>query len=187
MGSIHLVIEPGEQIHQPDSRHDLSCQQPQHGRHADHLICNQAQLEIGDHIHQAQGNDLSDNQIHPVELSELGALGVDKQGVQQQRVHTHQQVFPPVGKGVKIVASVPGDIICQRHQGNFQPGFRHPDKALHILPRGAAQFFHSKRILFLCYTGKQAAVQLLPAKIHAHSVDIVLLFRIIPYHSFLFK
>ena len=136
------MIQAGVGQYQHNRNDNVHRGQNQNRRRGKYGISNQAQLAIGDDIDEADRNNLPHDQVNPVQLTEHGALRIQKQGVQQHCIHTHQHIFSFIGEVFQIIAFFPGDIICKRQDDHFQKRFRNPDKALHILIGAATQFSH---------------------------------------------
>ena len=138
VGGVQPVIEAGVGENQSHRNDNLDCRQSQHGGGGQQGVTDEAQLPVGDEIHQSQGNNLPDHQIQPVELTEHGAFRVQEQGVQQNAVDAHQHIFSFVDEVFQVIADFPGKVIGQGQQNHFQQCLRYPDKALHILISAAA-------------------------------------------------
>ena len=143
MGSVQTVIQAGVQENQQYSNDNVRPGQRHHGTYGQNAVGNEAQLEVGNDIDQNNGYDLANHEIHPVKLTEHGAVGIQEQGVQEHGIYAHENVLALIGKVCQIVAIHPDNIVRQREDGDFQQRLRHPDKALHILKSAPAQFFHS--------------------------------------------
>ena len=92
----------------------------------------EAEVLSGKKIHNKQGNDLSDNQIYPIQLAKHGTVCILKNQIRQQTVYTHQNIFALIGKGRHFIALFPDQIVDYRQNQHFQQGFRYPQDTLCI-------------------------------------------------------
>ena len=132
MGCIQLVINGGIDQDQNRSHHNFNSQQRQHRLGIQNCIADQAKLQISDCIDHEQRYDLSDQQIHLMELTKHGAFKVLEERIQQNAVNTHQNIFALIGKVFHMITLFPHPVIHQSQDHNLQQRFRHPEEAFCI-------------------------------------------------------
>ena len=138
MGCPELVVQGGIQQDHHHRHHDFDKCQPDNGHHRQHGVADEAQDHIGKDIGNKNGYDLSDDQIHPVQLTKHGTVRILEHQVHQSGIHRHQDILTLIFKVSKGIALLPYQIIDQRHDQDLQQGFHHPDGSLHILIGAAA-------------------------------------------------
>ena len=135
MGCVEPVIDPGKAIDEHHAQHQVHRHQDQQRNGGDHMVGNEAQLEIGDKVDDEQADALGKGQLHHPQVAELETVGIGKQHQHQQRVYTHQHILAVelVGREDTFLITVtPDDIVCHRQHDDLQQTFRRTEDALGI-------------------------------------------------------